>query len=79
MVDAGAAPLLVLCLLEPDVALKRIAASTLSDVSKHTAELAQAVVDTGAIAHLAQMILNSDGKLKVGPSSRVGTEQHHDI
>lgn len=64
--DAGAVPLLVLCLMEPEIALKRIAASTLSDISKHTPELAQTVVDNGAIAHLAQMILNPDAKLKVG-------------
>lgn len=66
VVDAGAVPLLVLCLLEPEMALKRIAASTLSDISKHTPELAQTVVDNGAIAHLAQMILSPDAKLKVG-------------
>lgn len=67
VVDAGAVPLLVLSLLEPEMALKRIAASTLSDISKHTPELAQTVVDTGAIAHLAQMILSPDTKLKVRP------------
>lgn len=65
VVDAGAVPLLVLCLLEPEMAIKRIAASTLSDIAKHTPELAQTVVDIGAIAHLAQMILNPDAKLKV--------------
>ncbi|XP_069561679.1 sperm-associated antigen 6 [Brachyistius frenatus] len=64
VVDAGAVPLLVLCLLEPEMGLKRIAASTLSDISKHTPELAQNVVDTGATAHLAQMILSPDAKLK---------------
>ena len=64
--DAGAVPLLVFCLREPEMAVKRIAASTLSDISKHTPELAQTVVDNGAIAHLAQMILNPDAKLKVG-------------
>lgn len=67
--DAGAVPLLVLCLLEPEMALKRIAASTLSDICKHTPELAHSVVDNGAIAHLAQMILNPDAKLKVGQPS----------
>lgn len=65
VVDAGAAPLLLLCLREPELALKRIAASTLSDICKHTPELAQTVVDTGAIAHLGQMILSRDAKLKV--------------
>ena len=62
--DAGAVPLLVLCIQEPELSLKRIAASALSDISKHSPELAQTVVDAGAIAHLAQMILNPDAKLK---------------
>lgn len=65
VVDAGAVPLLVLCIQEPEIALKRIAASSLSDIAKHSPELAQTVVDSGAIAHLAQMILNPDAKLKV--------------
>lgn len=65
MVDAGAVPLLVLCLQEPEIALKRVAASALSDIAKHSPELAQTVVDAGAIAHLAQMILNPDAQLKV--------------
>lgn len=65
VVDAGAVPLLVLCIQEPEIALKRIAASTLSDISKHSPELAQTVVDAGAIAYLAQMIPNPDAKLKV--------------
>lgn len=65
VVDAGAIPLLVLCIQEPEIALRRIAASALSDISKHSPELAQTVVDAGAIAHLAQMILNPDAKLKV--------------
>ena len=45
--DAGAVPLLVLCAQEPELALKRVAASALSDMGKHTPELAQAVVDAG--------------------------------
>ena len=65
VVDAGAVPLLILCLQEPELALKRVAASSLSDVCKHSLDLAQTVVDAGAIAHLAQMILNPDAKLKV--------------
>lgn len=39
VVDAGAIPLLVLCLQEPELSLKRIAASALSDISKHSAEV----------------------------------------
>lgn len=65
VVDAGAVPLLVLCLQEPEIALKRVAASALSDIAKHSPELAQTVVDAGAIAHLAQLILNPDAQLKV--------------
>lgn len=65
VVDAGAIPLLLLCLREPEMSLKRIAAATLSDICKHTPELAQAVVDNCAITHLSQLILNKDTKLKV--------------
>jgi hypothetical protein len=65
VVDAGAVPLLVLCLQEPEIALKRVSASALSDIAKHSPELAQTIVDAGAIAHLAQLILNSDAQLKV--------------
>ncbi len=64
MVDAGAVPLLVLCVQEPELAVKRIAASALGDVAKHTPELAQAVVDAGAVAYLAPLVTNQDAKLK---------------
>ena len=39
MVDAGAVPLLVLCVQEPDLALERISASALSDIAKHSPEV----------------------------------------
>lgn len=65
MVDAGAVPLLLLCLREPEMGLKRIAAATLSDICKHTPEMAQTVVDNCAITHLSQLILIKDTKLKV--------------
>ena len=55
----------MLCIQEPEMSLKRISASALSDISKHLPELAQTVVDAGAIAYLAQMIHSSDAKLKV--------------
>lgn len=64
VVDAGAVPLLVLCVQEPELSLKRIAASSLSDIAKHTPELAQAVVDAGAVAYLAPLVINQDAKLK---------------
>lgn len=65
VVDEGAVPLLVLCIQEPEIALKRVAASVLSDIAKHCPELAHAVVDAGAIPHLAQMIVSPNTKLKV--------------
>ena len=40
VVDAGAVPLLVLCVQEPELSLKRISASALSDISKHSPEVA---------------------------------------
>lgn len=69
MVEAGAVPLLLLCLREPEVSLKRIAAATLSDISKHTPELAQALVDHCAITDLSPLILHKDIKLKVSLKS----------
>jgi hypothetical protein len=62
--DAGAVPLLVLCVQEPELAVKRIAASVLGDVAKHTPELAQSVVDAGAISYLALLVTSQDAKLK---------------
>ncbi len=41
-------PLLVLAAQEPEAPLRRVAASALADVAKHSPELAQAVVDAGA-------------------------------
>lgn len=41
VVDTGAVPLLVLCIQEPEIALKRIAASALSDISKHSPEVCE--------------------------------------
>lgn len=37
--DAGAVPLLVLCVQEPEISVKRIAASALSDIAKHSPEV----------------------------------------
>jgi hypothetical protein len=61
---AGAVPLLVLCVQEPELSLKRIAASALSDIAKHTPELAQVLVDAGAVSYLAPLLVNQDAKLK---------------
>lgn len=64
VVDAGAVPLLVLCIQEPEITLKRISASSMGDICKHSPELAQSVVDAGAVAYLAPLILHPDAKLK---------------
>jgi hypothetical protein len=45
--------MIILCIQEPEISLKRISASALSDLCKHSPELAQTVVDGGAIAYLA--------------------------
>ena len=39
VVDSGSVPLLVLAVQEPEVDLKRIAASALSDICKHSPEV----------------------------------------
>lgn len=64
MVDVGAVPLLVLCIQEPEIPLKRIAASALSEIAKHSPELAQAVVDAGAVPFLSALIPHPDAQLK---------------
>lgn len=57
-------PLLVLCIQEPEPTLKRISASALSEICKHSPELAQFVVDAGAVPFLAQLINHQDAQLK---------------
>lgn len=79
VVDAGAVPLLVLCIQEPEIAIKRISASALSDVAKHSAELAQTVVDAGAVAHLAQLIGSKDPKLKRQVYSALSQVAKHSV
>lgn len=54
----------MVCAQEPEIALKRAAASALSDVVKHGPEQAQAVVDAGAVACLTPLVLNQDPRLK---------------
>lgn len=49
---------------EPELSLKRIAASALSDTAKHTPELAQSIVDAGAVAYLGPLVVNQDARLK---------------
>lgn len=61
----GAVSLLVLCLQEPELYIKQISASAISDICKHSTELAQAVVDTNAIPILVKILNNPDIKAKV--------------
>ena len=49
---------------EPELSPKRIAANALSDIAKHSPEYAQAVVDAGAVAFLAPLVINQDAKVK---------------
>eukprot|EP00439_Symbiodinium_sp_Y106_P046969 s4489_g6.t1 len=62
--NKSAVPLLVLCFQEPELTLKRISASALSDICKHSPELAQTVVDAGAVSLLAKDISHNDAPLK---------------
>jgi len=50
--NAGAVPLLVLCIQEPEDDLKKIAASALSEICKHTEDLASKVVEQRAVPFL---------------------------
>lgn len=62
--NAGAVPLLVLCIQEPEDDLKKIAASALSEICKHGPELAHKVVEQRAVPFLIQLINHKDAHLK---------------
>jgi len=53
-----------LCIQEPELSLKRVTCSVLCEISKHSAELAQAVVDSGAVTHLAPLVQHPDDAIK---------------
>merc|ERR1711920_1111447 len=53
-----------ICFQEPELTLKRIAASSLSDICKHSPELAQTVVDAGAVSLMGKDIGHPDAPLK---------------
>jgi hypothetical protein len=54
----------VLSLQEPDPNLKRISALALNEISKHTIDLAQIAIDSGAVPYLCQQINHHDALLK---------------
>ena len=64
MKDANAIPLLVICLTQREISLKRIAANALSEVAKHSPELAKLVVEAGALPYLSNLINHTDNYLK---------------
>jgi hypothetical protein len=63
-VDAGAVGLLVTCVQEPDLSLKRISATALGEICKHSSELAESVVAAGAVPFLTSLISHPDSGLK---------------
>ncbi|WP_411023200.1 armadillo/beta-catenin-like repeat-containing protein, partial [Salmonella sp. s51228] len=69
----------MLCIQEPEISLKRIAASSLCDISKHSQELAQTVADAGAIGHLASLISNPDARLRRQLFSALSQLSKHSI
>lgn len=56
VVDAGALPLLLLCVQEPELPLKRVSAQTLADIARHTPDLAQSLVDAKSVPVLSSFI-----------------------
>lgn len=54
---------------EPELSLKQISASSLGEIAKHCPELAQNVVDCGAVPLLAKSFSNVDVKFKVQSKS----------
>ncbi len=50
VVDAGAVPLLVLCIQEPEISLKRITASALNDIAKHSPEVSPSPIHSRALS-----------------------------
>jgi hypothetical protein len=68
-----------LCLQEPELSLKRIATSTLSEICKHSPELAQIVVDAGSVPYLAPMVSHPDSKLKRQVNSCLSQIAKHSV
>ena len=71
--------LLVICVQEPELTQEPLAASALSDICKHSPELAQAVNDAGATAYLAPLVTSHDSKLKRQVRSALGQTAKHSV
>jgi len=57
-------PLIILCLQEPELTLKRAAINALSEIAKHNEELAQVIVDGRAIHYLKNLMSFNDSTVK---------------
>ena len=72
-------PLLVLCIQEPEIALKRVSAKALASISIHSQELAHAVADAGALPFLSSLITHSDAQLKREVCTCLGNIAKHSV
>jgi len=61
---AGAIPLVILCLQEPELTLKRASINTLSEIAKHNDELSQVIVDGKAVKYLKNLMNFNDSTVK---------------
>ncbi|KAJ3328111.1 Sperm-associated antigen 6, partial [Gonapodya sp. JEL0774] len=64
---------------EPSTPLKRVAASALSDIAKHTPTLARACLDALAVRHLCPLVTHADAKLRRQAMSALGQVAKHGI
>jgi hypothetical protein len=79
VVEAGGIPLLLVCMQEPELPLKRICASALGDVAKHSPELAQTVVTAGAVPAMTKLLVHVDSKLKRHVCSALSRIGKHNV
>jgi hypothetical protein len=64
VIEAGAVPLLILCVQEPEISLKKISALALSEICKHNPDMAQKVVELRAVPFLTMQITHKNQQLK---------------
>ncbi|KAJ1554725.1 Sperm-associated antigen 6 [Cladochytrium tenue] len=91
VVDSGALNALVSCLEEFDPGVKEAAAwalgyiarhngaSAISDISKHSPELAQSVVDSNSVTFIAPLLANTDSKLRRQVCSALSQISKHSV
>lgn len=64
LIESGTVSLLVMCIQEPEIALKKVSISALSDIAKHSTDTAQAVVDANAVNLVAKLLVHSDARIR---------------